>query len=95
MTNEEAIAIIENELKCINRNDGQNCNRQCENCDLVLDVESIRLGFSMAIYALSKEPSSDLISRQELITKLRCWDKGANAIPDYVWHVINTMEVGD
>lgn len=28
----------------------------------------------------------------ELEQRLKFWDKGANAIPDYVWHVINSMK---
>ena len=36
--------------------------------------------------------SDDLISRTELITKLKCWDKKANGIPNYVWKVINELK---
>ena len=32
------------------------------------------------------------ISRTELITKLKCWDKKANGIPNYVWKVINELK---
>ena len=28
----------------------------------------------------------------ELEQRLRFWDKGVNAIPDYVWHCINAMK---
>lgn len=28
----------------------------------------------------------------ELEQRLKFWDKGVNAIPDYVWHVINSMK---
>ena len=28
----------------------------------------------------------------DLEQRLQFWDKGANAIPEYVWHVINAMK---
>lgn len=28
----------------------------------------------------------------DLEQRLRFWDKGVNAIPEYVWHVINAMK---
>lgn len=55
MTNEEAIEIIHTEWKCVDRNDGIHCDRKCEECDLVLDVEEIRQAYNMAISALSED----------------------------------------
>ena len=52
MTAKAAIEVLLNEQKCINRNDGVDCDRQCENCDLVMDVEVIRDAYRMAIIAL-------------------------------------------
>ena len=83
MTDREAIDVLFNEWKCIDRNDGIHCDRKCESCDLVMDVEIIREAYNMAISALeeqmpknSKESSStqkalDTISRQAAIDALK------------------------
>lgn len=55
MTNQESINILLNERKCIDRNDGIQCDRKCESCDLVMDAEPIREAYSMAISALQKQ----------------------------------------
>ena len=77
MTNKEAIEVMFNEWKCIDRNDGIHCDRKCESCDLVMDVGIIREAFNMAISALQEQEAktqlsaegttSDLISRQDAI----------------------------
>ena len=77
MTDREAIDVLFNEWKCIDRNDGIHCDRKCESCDLVMDVWIIREAFNMAISALEAQEAkaqlsaegttSDLISRQEAI----------------------------
>lgn len=36
MTDREAIDVLFNEWKCIDRNDGIHCDRKCESCDLVI-----------------------------------------------------------
>lgn len=54
MTKEEAIAIIENEKKCINRASDINCNRDCYNCDLVKTDTEILEALDMAIKALKQ-----------------------------------------
>jgi len=56
MTNEEAIKVLLDEWKCIDRNDGINCDRQCEKCDLVMDSAILKDAYNMAIQALSQEP---------------------------------------
>lgn len=61
MTNQEAIEVMFNEWKCIDRNDGIHCDRKCESCDLVMDVGIIREAFNMAISALQEKDS--LIAR--------------------------------
>lgn len=58
MTNQEAIDVMFNEWKCIDRNDGIHCDRKCESCDLVMDVGIIREAFNMAISALQAQDSS-------------------------------------
>lgn len=55
MSNQEAINILLNERKCIDRNDGIQCDRKCESCDLVMDAEPIREAYNMAISALEKQ----------------------------------------
>ena len=56
MTREEAIAIIENEKKCVNRaNKNSYCNRDCYNCELVKTDIEILTALDMAINALERE----------------------------------------
>ncbi len=52
MKSREAIQILRNELKCIERNDGVNCDRRCENCDLVMEAADLREAYDLAISAL-------------------------------------------
>ena len=60
MTREEAIAILENEKKCVNRANKNNyCNRDCYNCELVKTDTEILNAFDMAIKALEQEPCED------------------------------------
>lgn len=55
MTNEEVIAIIENEKKCVNRaNKNDYCNRDCYNCELVKTDTEILTALDMAIKALEQ-----------------------------------------
>ena len=54
MTDREAISVLINEWKCIDRNDGINCDRKCETCDLVMDIETIREAYNLAISALEQ-----------------------------------------
>ena len=56
MTGEEAIKVILDEWKCIDRNDGINCDRKCEKCDLVMDSAILKEAYNMAIKALEQEP---------------------------------------
>lgn len=55
MTNAEAIKILLNEWKCIDRNDGINCNRKCESCDLVMDSAVLKDAYNLAIKALEAQ----------------------------------------
>lgn len=75
MTNAEAIKILLNEWKCIDRNDGINCNRKCESCDLVMDSAVLKDAYNLAIKALEAKENlqptcnqlaTDVISRQAL-----------------------------
>ena len=52
MTNEEAIEIIKNEIKCVSNS---NCDRNCAECSLVMDsAEPIIEAFNIAIDAIKK-----------------------------------------
>jgi hypothetical protein len=55
MTNAEAIKILLNEWKCIDRNDGVNCDRKCESCDLVMDSAVLKDAYNLAIKALEAQ----------------------------------------
>lgn len=55
MTNEEAVKIIKTELECIKRNDGTDCDRNCADCDLVMEDTDIKEALGMAIKLLRKE----------------------------------------
>lgn len=59
MTRDEAIAILENEKKCVNRaNKNDYCNRDCYNCELVKTDTEILNALDMAIEALEQEPKT-------------------------------------
>lgn len=51
MTHERAIFVIETERKCLRRNIS-GCDRDCENCDLVMPDEDIEEAYRMAIESL-------------------------------------------
>ena len=59
MNNEQAIKVLLDEWKCIDRNDGINCDRQCEKCDLVMDSAILKDAYNMAIKALEQEMKRD------------------------------------
>lgn len=55
---EQAIAILENEKKCVNRaNKNDYCNRDCYNCELVKTDTEILTALDMAIQALEQSMS--------------------------------------
>lgn len=70
MTRDGAIKVLLDEWKCIDRNDGINCDRQCEKCDLVMDSAILKDAYNMAISALSQEPCEDAISRKAVLNQL-------------------------
>lgn len=47
--------IIEREMRCVERNDGVNCDRDCAKCDLVLDVKDILRAYRHALALLRIE----------------------------------------
>lgn len=51
MSNEEAINVLDNELRCVVRAE-KGCDRQCEKCDLVRDTNEIIVAYVTAINAL-------------------------------------------
>lgn len=62
-TNEDAIRVIQNERNCVIR--ASTCNRDCSNCDLVLDENDILSAYDAAIEALIKD-----IRREKFIKEL-------------------------
>ncbi len=46
------IEIFEIEKQCIKRNIGKDCNRDCGNCDLVLEDEELLTAYNLAISIL-------------------------------------------
>lgn len=52
MTKKQAIEIIENEIRCVQR--ANYCDRDCANCPLVRKDEDILSAYAMAIKALEK-----------------------------------------
>ena len=71
MTNKQAVNILLNEQKCINRNDGTQCDRKCESCDLVMDAEPIREAYNMAISALQKQIPKKPVMGYAFLEKIR------------------------
>ncbi len=67
MNNEQAIKVLLDEWKCIDRNDGINCDRQCEKCDLVMDSAILKDAYNMAIKALEQEPCELLIIKSDIL----------------------------
>lgn len=49
MRMERAIEILENEMECVKRNDMGNCDRDCTQCDLLLDTNEILMAYKMVI----------------------------------------------
>ena len=64
MTNEEAIKVLLDEWKCIDRNDGINCDRKCESCDLVMDSFVLKDAYNMAIKALEQQSMPTMVYPQ-------------------------------
>lgn len=54
MTREEAQSVIMTEQKCVDRAGTDRCNRDCANCDLVMDDAVINEAYNMAIKALEQ-----------------------------------------
>lgn len=50
MTNTEAINILENEIKCVER--ANHCDRNCANCNLILEDFDILEAYEKAIHSL-------------------------------------------
>jgi hypothetical protein len=42
-------------MKCIERNENNNCDRQCQNCDLVQETKDLITAYKIAINALEKK----------------------------------------
>lgn len=66
LTAEEAIAVIEREIACVNKE--CNIERACGQCELVMpSKEPIIEAYKLAIEALKTKPCEDCISRQTVL----------------------------
>ena len=57
----DAIKVIRTEKECVLRQNTDECNRCCEDCDLLLPTEDVLKGYDMAISALKQ--TRDTVSR--------------------------------
>lgn len=74
MTNDEAIAVIENEWRCVERQIEGLCDRDCGKCALALDDGGIVEAYKMAIAALR--------AQQEAIRLSTGWISVKDKLPD-------------
>ena len=89
---EQAIAILENEKKCVNRaNKNDYCNRDCYNCELVKTDTEILTALDMAILALEQEPCEDTISRQAVLDLPRL--KSRNVWGEVIYESVDVEDV--
>ena len=51
---QRTIDVMKNEAECVSRNDGKNCNRECEKCDLLRDASEILEAYHVAILGLQE-----------------------------------------
>ena len=89
MTNERAIELMKNEIRCINRASDNLCDRNCEKCDLVVGTEEMLHAYRRAIRALEERPKSKWMkfANGERVMCYRCtfthegWFKGFSYCP--------------
>lgn len=49
------IEILKIERECVRRNNGINCDRNCSECDLLMDAHVVEEAYNMAIDELTKQ----------------------------------------
>ena len=49
------VEILKVERECVRRNDGSNCDRNCAECDLLMDAQAVEEAYNMAIDELTKQ----------------------------------------
>ena len=93
MTNTKAIDILENETKCVER--ANHCDRNCANCDLVLEDFEILDAYEKAIHSLKyntkhrkayKRFKNKYVNLKHTIQKAVdeiCYTSDADAYSDY------------
>ena len=59
MTIDEAIKVLDNEQRCVIRNIGNRCKRDCGMCDLLLPDEDILSAYGLAISILRDLQETD------------------------------------
>lgn len=104
---EQAIAILENEKKCVNRaNKNDYCNRDCYNCELVKTDTEILTALDMAIQALEQELKTgywehircdmyECSECQHIYTDLSGEKQGMNFCPNCGCRMIEPQERSD
>ena len=55
MDTEEVIKVLKVERECVRRASTAGCNRDCENCDLLMDAKDIITAYNVAISMLKRE----------------------------------------
>ena len=49
MNMNRVVEILKIEKECVERQDTPKCNRDCENCDLLLPTEEVKQAYTLAI----------------------------------------------
>lgn len=93
MTNEEAIKVLLDEWKCIDRNDGINCDRKCESCDLVMDSFVLKDAYNMAIKALEYDDAKYHAEHGEVIVDKAVWEDAERALQEQCGDAISREDV--
>ena len=78
MNYKRATEIIFAVWRCIDKNDGISCDRNCEKCDLKVSAGDVRDAFNFALMALDQVP--EILTAVDLIRQYR--DEYDMASPD-------------
>ena len=65
MTNQKILDLLEIERECILRNNGQNCDRDCERCDLVQDPADLIEMYNAVIADYKRKVRNDRFEARE------------------------------
>ena len=51
---DESLTILKIERECVKRNDGINCDRNCGDCDLLMEAQAVEEAYDVTINELEK-----------------------------------------